>query len=247
MKRFFYRLFCLLAILTIHAVLGTEMLQMYEPILKDKPRPQGRLLQKGEQMQWVLQPFQKETGKRYLLSFLARYELPLRLSGQYGLQIEVNGKAVTPDFGHPFSGIRRLVNRKSDTFHGTSFPYFQNNAWNVASNPTLQALEVVHAPMDGMEIWHYQLDVTDLLTGQGDCIVFRNCGTQPMLGQTGNSPIPLRVSSINLSSAQLSELPDALLRSFHSLASVASFRLQADGGTRTVEFPPYKKMEEAFM
>ena len=238
---FLFAFFCSIIFTVPYALQSAEMVQMYEPILKDKPRPKGKLLQRNDMMKWQLQPLKLEKGKRYLLSFLARYELPLRFSGQYGLQIKVNGKIVTPWVGHQNSGISRIVNRKSETFHGTNFDYYANGAWNVGSNLALERVEVVHAPVDGMEIWHYQLDVTDLLNGKSDIVEFKNCGTQALLGVPEKSPIPLRVSGINVQAANLSELPDSLLRGFEMVASSPLFRLKPDGGTHVVTFPAWQK------
>ena len=240
-SKIFYYIFCVLLLLAAPLGYCAEMLQMYEPIIKGKPRPMGKLLQQNEKMQWQLKPLNLKKEKRYLLSFLARYEMPLRVAGQYGLQIKVNGKLVTPDTGDRESGINRLVNRKSETFHGTSFPYYSNGAWNVASNPALVRLEIVHTPVDSMEIWHYQLDITDLLNGKTDVVEFKNCGTSAVLGVAENTKIPLRVSGMNISEAGLSELPDALLRSYETVVSSGSFRLKPDGGTYSVDFPAWQK------
>ena len=177
-------------------------------------------LQPGEKYDVKLPSGKAAGGKRVILHFNARYDLPQRIGEEWHMTVMVNGKRLSAFLLPQGSGVLRLVNRKSATFHGTGKNYVKDGKWNVALNNSREEIEHIYCPADYEQLYYYSFDVTDALADEQNIAAIVNDAPRPDKNEKNPAIYVLQLTNVHHETVNVVELPDAVERSFEAVAAM---------------------------
>ena len=188
---------------------------------------QAVVLQPGEKYEVKLPSGKAAAGKRVIFHFKARYDRSPRIGNDWYMKISVNGKTLSPYLSPAGSGVLRLINRKSPTFHGTGKNYVNKGLWCVASNNSSEEIEHIYCPADYDQLYCYSADVTDALADGKNSAAVANCGPK---GYT------MILTNVRHEIVNVTDLPDPVERSFESAANGGNITLPQGSPEKAFKF-----------
>ena len=190
------------------------------------------VLKPGEKLQVKLPAGKVAVGKRLIVLFSARLDRAMKIGGNWYMEITLNGKRV-PEYLEPQgSRVLRLVNRTSQTFHGSGLSYTGKGLWNVVSNNSSEEIEGIYVPDDYPELYRYALDVSDLLSPNENSLCITNMASQ-------RSRYLLHVSNPVVTTRPVAELPNPVERGFESAAKLPDLELTLGGTAKEINLPDF--------
>ena len=197
------------------------------------------ILKPGEEIRVDLPSGRGSPGKRLIAEFTARYARPMRIGGDWYMQITLNGQKVASHLLPEGSGIIRLVNRTSPTFHGTRLSYTNKGLWSVVSNSSSEPIEGIYVPDDYPQLYKYAVDLTDMLSPDANTLVITNMAPGPGRNERNHTPYLLYLSTPEISVRSADSLPAPVERGFEPAMQLPDLDLPVSTPPKSVDLADF--------